>query len=129
VSSTWVSTIFVCYLGSFSDKHYQQGSHWVAIWFPNNKRAEYFDSFGNVPPDNIRNFLFSNFKVVYYNSWRLQEKLSIACGGFAIWFLYQRSLRKPFEMVHLKSLADDDEHVIKWLNKKCGTAFVVYNAL
>jgi len=43
------------------DYDFLPGSHWVAICF-DNKYGYYFDSFGNIPPDEIIIFLERNCK-------------------------------------------------------------------
>jgi hypothetical protein len=92
--------------------------------------VDYFDSFGDPPPANIRKFLFAHFKRVDYNSWCLQEVLSIACGAFTIYFLHWHSMSTSFEriMVKLRAMSDDDAHVTRWLNRKFKTNFTVFDS-
>ncbi len=70
------------------DESYKPGSHWVAVYFPVNGPAYYFDSFGRYPPDRIINFMERNSKYGWtFNIKKLQGDLSQLCGYYCIVFL------------------------------------------
>lgn len=70
------------------DESYKPGSHWVAVYFPINGPAYYFDSYGRYPPDRIINFMERNSKYGWiYNIKKLQGDLSQLCGYYCIAFL------------------------------------------
>lgn len=70
------------------DESYKSGSHWVALFFPENGPAYYFDSFGRYPPDAIITFMERNCKYGWiYNKKKLQGDLSVMCGYYCIVFL------------------------------------------
>nr|QOI90415.1 putative thiol protease R355 [Pyramimonas orientalis virus] len=108
------------------DKHYQPGSHWVAVYFNTKKNTTnygffYFDSTAADIPPEILNFGMSmqsqindpKFKI-HKNVVQKQFKDS-ECGMFSLYFIIQCLLRKPFK----KIINDDvfDARVHKLRNK------------
>jgi hypothetical protein len=89
----------------------QIGSHWCAFYSSSISRVDYFDPLGNPPPGNIRDFLFENFDEVFYSEFALQDVISSACGMFCLCYLYNASLKIPFEsiMQKINSIADNDQ--------------------
>ena len=70
------------------DESWKPGSHWVAIYFPINGPAYYFDSFGRYPPTQIINFMERNSKFGWiFNYHKLQGDLSTLCGYYCIVFI------------------------------------------
>ena len=67
---------------------YEAGSHWVSVVIDKNDESYYFDSYGNIPPSEIINFLERNSKVWYYNNMKFQGNLSVLCGYFVIMFAF-----------------------------------------
>ena len=63
------------------DKPGKKGTHWTA--FIKDKNNLYFDSFGEVPPNQIHNLL----KKYTYNNKDVQSFDSDACGYYCIAFL------------------------------------------
>lgn len=78
------------------DKHYQSGSHWVAVFLSIKKREiYYFDSYGDKPPSNILRFIKNiqkqgehiGTKIKYlYNTNRHQYGNS-ECGMYCLYFI------------------------------------------
>lgn len=74
------------------DESSEPGSHWVAFYKENNKRVEFFDSYGNSPEfygDRFDNFI-SQFSEVNWNSTSFQSPTSNVCGAYCIYFLFKR---------------------------------------
>jgi hypothetical protein len=71
------------------DPDYLPGSHWVAIYMPENGPSIYFDSFGFSPRNNlIIAFLKRQSSTGWvYNSTRFQNLTSSVCGYYCILFL------------------------------------------
>ena len=74
------------------DKHYDIGTHWVALWVNNN--ATYFDSFGvELIPKEIKAFIIRPLsfamqnKNIITNIFRIQAYNSIMCGYFCMGFI------------------------------------------
>lgn len=67
------------------DKQSGQGTHWVA-YKKNNKKAMYFDSFGNLqPPKEIKKYL--NGCEIKYNYDKYQNYNTVICGQLCLKFL------------------------------------------
>jgi len=61
-------------------------SHWVAVYVP--LHVFYFDPSGDLPPDNIKNLLQSNYSSGFRaNHSKIQDYLSDKCGLFCVEFL------------------------------------------
>lgn len=79
------------------DSSSEEGEHWVAL-FINNKKGEYFDSFG-LPPfeKEIKIFIFRNCKKgCVYSSKQLQSFESQTCGVYAMLFVLWGCKGKKF---------------------------------
>ena len=70
------------------DQSWKPGSHWVAVYFPVNGPAYYFDSYGRYPPHQIITFMERNSRNGWvYNIKKLQGNLSVKCGYYCIVFI------------------------------------------
>lgn len=108
------------------DKHYQGGSHWVALYMNVNPRSKkygayFYDSYGKPPPREVSTFIknfFSKSKkkpIITYNKVRHQYENS-ECGVFSIYFLNEFLKNKSFEtIVSNKNL--NDKYVFKYRNQ------------
>lgn len=81
-----------------TDNANQEGTHWVAFYFPKVGKGEYFDSFGNGPinTDFIK-FLQKNCSSYIKNDQRLQGDFSTYCGQFCCMYLYYRCVGKTLK--------------------------------
>lgn len=68
-----------------------QGTHWVAV-IVRNGEGYYFDSFGNIPPLKVSNWLTQNSNKWSSNTRQVQSYLSQQCGYFCVHFLYFATL-------------------------------------
>ena len=72
------------------------GTHWVAFYFINKEKSEFFDSYGN-PPDfygkNFEQFLKNNSSHWTFNHKTLQSLTSKVCGQFCLFYLLHRCRR------------------------------------
>ncbi|RWR99703.1 hypothetical protein B4U79_16983 [Dinothrombium tinctorium] len=67
------------------------GTHWVAYYnHPSNKYFEFFDSFGIGPAEEIKQYLLTSGKKIKYNSFEIQNPLSVACGFYCITYILDR---------------------------------------
>ena len=79
------------------------GTHWV-VFYVDDDRIEYFDSYGLKPPQIIS----ENYDYIY-NSSQLQSYESKACGYYCLYFIYHRSHGFNFyEIIKQFSLVDLD---------------------
>lgn len=93
------------------DKHNQSGSHWVAVFMDFGKRNEisYYDSYGQLPPKNINDFLKSVKKQfnsqLKYNRKRHQYGGS-ECGMYSMNYLIERLKGKTMKQAACKKIPD-----------------------
>lgn len=100
------------------DENYKPGSHWVAVYFPRNGMAFYFDSFGNYPPEEIENLLDRNAKNNWsWNKFRFQGDLSVLCGYYCILFLkYAPNYQKFYEKLNPCNFEFNETSIIDQIN-------------
>ena len=78
------------------DNSRQRGSHWVAVVFAHDDddvlTIEYFDSTGNKPNRNIREFLSHPFfhDAVYVQNTVAHQRQNSECGVYSMYFILQR---------------------------------------
>lgn len=76
-----------------TDDDTKAGRHWCAIYFLGDGTAEFFDSYGRTPGENSKRFVRSlrtNSSSFVYNTVRLQNDVSNACGQFCLYYIYHR---------------------------------------
>ena len=72
------------------------GTHWVAYRIQ--KKPEYFDSFGLPMPEEVRHYLGPD---AIYSPDELQDRDSVLCGWWCLYFLLERQRGVPFfEVLH-----------------------------
>jgi hypothetical protein len=76
-----------------TDDSHLPGTHWVAVYFPQEGCVEYFDSYG-LPPldDDIIDFMRRNAQTTRFNNVKLQGIDYMVCGQYCVYFLHHRSL-------------------------------------
>jgi len=98
------------------DKHYEPGSHWVAVFMDMGKHKDisYYDSYGQPPPENIKAFLKSTQAKLkksgtkmklHYNRRRHQYGGS-ECGVYSMHYLIQRLKGKNMRQAVEKKIPD-----------------------
>lgn len=60
------------------------GTHWVLLYDVSPKSVDYFDSFGEVPPESIVERMRASGKAQHFNKYQLQAYKSEACGWWCI---------------------------------------------
>ena len=68
------------------------GTHWIAIYFNEQMKGEFFDSYGKYPVHCNKQFLdFMNRNAVEWeHKIHLQSAFTTVCGQYCIYFLYHR---------------------------------------
>ena len=56
------------------------GSHWICYRNVDKQYCEYFDPFGLIMPNKIKNYLKTSGKKIVYSSDEIQERDSVLCG-------------------------------------------------
>ena len=71
------------------DSQIGPGTHWVC--YRNVDRyCEYFDSFGLSIPEEVLTYLSTGGKHIIYSHDEIQERNSVLCGYWCLYFLYER---------------------------------------
>ena len=95
------------------------GTHWIAIYFNEQMKGEFFDFCGKHPFHYNKCFLdFMNRNGVQWehNKIQLQSPLSSVCGQYFIYFLYHRCRKRPMSTI-----------VNSFVNDKLGNDRLVYD--
>ena len=115
------------------DDYIGSGTHWVAYrngnglsgmdtplaQYPSdigdNKYAEYFDSFGLPMPKEVEKYLSTSGKPLIYSSDEIQDRDSVLCGYWCLYYLIERQKGKSIpETIHNTNLhlntTDSDNH-------------------
>ena len=76
-----------------TDESNRPGTHWLAMYFTKDGRAEFFDSYG-LPPDtygqHFQSFLRNNSSQFIRNAVRLQSLTTMVCGQHCLFYLLHR---------------------------------------
>ena len=78
------------------------GTHWIAIYFNEQMKGEFFDSYGRHPIHYNKHFLdFMNRIAVEWehNKIQLQSAFSTVCGQYCIYFLYHRCRKRSMSTI------------------------------
>ena len=88
-----------------------QGTHWVA--YRNiDKQAEYFYSFGLIMPKKVETYLNTSNKQIIYSGDEIQERLSVLCGYWCLYYLLERQNGKSIlETIHNAKFDMNDQSV------------------
>ena len=83
------TSLYVCN----TDPNHKPGEHWVTIYINNDRRGEYFDSFG-MPPlfDEFVTFLNNNTKSWTHSKIVVQDVYSSVCGYHCIFYAVHRCI-------------------------------------
>ena len=88
------------------------GSHWVAYRNVDNHVCEYFDSFGLIMPSEIQVYLQTSGEKIVYSSDEIQERNSVLCGYWCLYYLLERQKgRSILDVIHNASFDQNDHSV------------------
>ena len=87
------------------------GTHWVA--YRNSKnRTEYFDSFGLMMPNQVLTYLMTSGKQIFYSGYEIQERDSVLCGYWVLYYLLERQKYVPMlNVIHNAKFDMNDQTV------------------
>ena len=71
------------------------GTHWVAYRNIDSNNCEYFDSFGLIMPNKVKKYLMTGNKQIYYSGDEIQERDSVLCGYWCLYYLLERQKGIP----------------------------------
>ena len=93
------------------DSQIGPGTHWVA-YRNRDKHAEYFDSFGLRMPDEVMNYLRTSGKQIFYSGDEIQERDSVLCGYWDLYYLLERQRGVPMlNVIHNANFDMNDQTV------------------
>lgn len=82
-----------------TDPQYESGEHWIAMYFGEDAKGEYFDSFGEDVP-----LIFKKYLDKFCSSWitnerQLQSVLSSVCGQYCVFYCLFKYLRYDMDSI------------------------------
>ena len=91
------------------------GRHWIACILLPNGRGEVFDSFGQLPPPRVQVWMNKQCPRGWtFNSIAIQSPLSTLCGGYCLYFLYQRMvLKTPLKTIVRRLVSYNGDTIIR----------------
>ena len=88
------------------------GSHWICYRNVDKKYCEYFDPFGLIMPNEIKNYLKTSDKEMVYSSDEIQERDSVMCGYWCLYHLLERQKGKPLlDVIHNLKFSFTDQMI------------------
>ena len=81
------------------------GTHWVA-YLNSKEKVEYFDPFGLEMPFEVAQYLHTSGKQIYYSGDEIQDRDSVLCGYWCLYYLHER--QKGFSMLDVIHNAEFD---------------------
>lgn len=105
------------YIINLQDHDKGNGTHWTALVLLED-HAIYYDSYGIVPPKDIRKFVsrYDKKMPILYSTDQIQSLESVLCGWYCIFFLYY------FTVLHKNSKAK-----VRYLQNKHNAIFSIRN--
>ena len=109
------------------DTHRGPGTHWIA-YRNDEKYAEYFESFGLIMPIEIMKYLNTSGKQIIYSGDEIQERDSVLCGYWCLYYFLERQKGTPIlKVIHNAKFNMNDKSVnhrfitivLKIYNPKC----------
>ena len=87
-----------------TDTNNLPGRHWIACLLLPHGRGEVFDSFGQLPPPRVQLWMNRHCPRGWtFNSTAIQSPLSTLCGGYCLYYLFERMvLKTPLKTIICK---------------------------
>ena len=93
------------------DSQIGPGTHWVAYRNGEN-RAAYFDSFGLIMPNEVMKYFSTGAKQIFYSGDEIQERDSVLCGYWCLYYLTERQKGIPMlDVIHNAKFDMNDQTV------------------
>ena len=94
------------------DTHIGPGTHWVCYRNIDNHLCEYFDSFGLIMPTQVQSYLRTSGEKIVYSSDEIQERDSVLCGYWCLYYLLERQKgRSILDVIHNSKFSPTDKSV------------------
>ena len=105
-----------------TDPSWRKGEHWIAVYFDENKRGEFMDSYALNPEFyNFDSFMNENATTWSCNSKSIQNPLSVVCGHYCVYYILYRCRDVSMK----KILSPFTSNVVK--NDQMIEKFIQYN--
>ena len=94
------------------DSQIGAGTHWVAYRNIDDHVCEYFDSFGLIMPTDTQKYLSKSGKRVLISGDEIQERDSVLCGYWCLYYLLERQKGVPMlGVIHNAAFDPQDKSV------------------
>ena len=91
-----------------------QGTHWVCYRNIDKQMFEYFDPFGLIMPHEIHHYLAKSGKKVIYSQDEIQNRDTVLCGYWCLYYLIERQKGKGIlDVIHHEDFDSDNSDFIK----------------
>ena len=91
-----------------------QGTHWVCYRNIDKQMGEYFDPFGLIMPHEIHHYLAKSGKKVSYSQDEIQNRDTVLCGYWCLYYLIERQKGKSvLDVIHHEDFDSDNSDFIK----------------
>ena len=91
-----------------------QGTHWVCYRNIDKQMVEYFDPFGLIMPHEIHHYLSTSGKKVFYSQDEIQNRDTVLCGYWCLYYLIERQKGKSIlDVIHHEDFDHDNSDFIK----------------
>ena len=91
-----------------------EGTHWVCYRNLEENITEYFDPFGFIMPHEIRHYLLTSGKKVIYSQDEIQNRNTVLCGYWCLYYLNERQKGKAIlDVIHHEDFDEDNSDFIK----------------
>ena len=86
------------------------GSHWICYRNVDKQDSEYFDPFELIIPNEIKNYLKTSGKKTVFSSDEIQERDSVLCGYWCLYYLLERQNgRSLLDVIHNPKFSFTDQ--------------------
>ena len=94
------------------DSQSRAGTHWVCYRNVDKQICEYFDSFGLIMPTEIQKYLRASDDKIIYSTDEIQERDSVLCGYWCLYYLLERQKGKSIlDIIHNSKFNNTDKSV------------------
>lgn len=89
-------------------------THWVCYRNLEKDLVEYFDPFGLIMPHEIYHYLITSEKKIMYSQDEIQNRNTVLCGYWCLYYLNERQKRKGIlDVIHDQNCVEDNSDFIK----------------
>ena len=91
-----------------------EGTDWVCYRNIDKQMVEYFDPFGFIMPHEIHHYLAKSGKKVFYSQEEIQNRDTVLCGYWCLYYLIERQKGKStLDVIHHEDFDHDNSDFIK----------------